>query len=260
MLTAGKSIATVRNNLAMARSVFDVAVQNRHVRANPVAGIKASTARRQGEETQPWEPFSLEEARTLLLAARSLPAPQRWAVWLMALTGARMNEVLQADVTDFGYEDGIPFLAIHGKGPDKSLKNRHSRRRIALHPSLIKEGLFDYLAKLPQDGPAFGDIPMDSFGKRSGTFTKTYSRWQRGKVGITDKLKVAHSWRHFFEDQARGAGMQEDVRERYVGHQVGSKVGNRYGHGIPLAVFAEAVAKIPALLPGPRPDGVTSSS
>lgn len=63
------------------------------------------------------------------------------------------------------------------------------------------------------------------------------------KLGITDRRKVFHSFRHTFKDACRRARIPEAVHDALTGHASGS-VGRRYGSGQPVEVLAEAVAKL----------------
>ena len=121
-------------------------------------------------------------------------------------------------------------------------------------PALLAEGLLEYVADLPKDGPLFPKVTPDRFGKRGGNGTKTLGRWVREKVGITDKRKAPnHSWRHRFEDQCRKVGVSREIRFAIQGHSVGA-VGDTYGsEGYPLKVLAAAIEKLPNPLDEPDP-------
>jgi integrase len=123
-------------------------------------------------------------------------------------------------------------LHIHADGKDRTLKTPHSERMVPLHPALIAEGFLDYVASLPVGSPLFPDVRPDKFGSRGGTLTKTHGYWVRRKVGITDKSKdPAHAWRHRFEDQARRAGVPQNVTDALLGHLNAMNESEGYGRG-----------------------------
>ena len=63
--------------------------------------------------------------------------------------------------------------------------------------------------------------------KQSGQWTKWFNRRLRS-IGITDKRKVFHSFRHLFKDALRSAGVPEDLNDALTGHS-NSSVGRGYG-------------------------------
>ena len=65
-------------------------------------------------------------------AAQQEKGGKRWVPWLLAFTGARMEEVCQALTTDIRQEAGIWYLDINESDPGKSLKNPGSARKVRL--------------------------------------------------------------------------------------------------------------------------------
>lgn len=118
--------------------------------------------------------------------------------WLLAFTGARLEEVCQSLVPDIREDRGVWYLDINADHETKSLKNAGSARMVPLHPALIEVGFLDYIRTLPADGPLFPDLSPDRFGRRGGNGTKIIGRWVRAS-GITDPRKAPnHAWRHRF--------------------------------------------------------------
>ena len=58
-------------------------------------------------------------------------------------------------------------------------------------------------------------------------WTKWFGRYLRS-VGITDRRKVFHSFRHSFKDALRAADVSEDLNDALLG-QKNSSVGRTYG-------------------------------
>ncbi|WP_110805045.1 site-specific integrase [Rhodobacter viridis] len=74
-----------------------------------------------------------------------------WVNLLLVYTGARRSEIAGLQATDLSEENGIPFISVrpnHLRG----LKNRHSKRRIPLHPHLIEEGFLEFVEKARNRG------------------------------------------------------------------------------------------------------------
>jgi hypothetical protein len=77
-----------------------------------------------------------------------------------------------------------------------------------------------------------GEVCGVPSGTLKGTATKKHGRWVRRTVGITDKSKdPAHAWRHRFEDQARRAGVPQNVTDGLLGHLNAANESEGYGRG-----------------------------
>ena len=253
-LADGRSTKTVANEIGELRPIWSWARRNRKLTfaENPFASLAPRTKRR---SRGPRGPFTEEEASRILEAARrETSAMLRWLPWLLAFTGCRIGEACQAvreDVQRVG-GDGPWFLHVHAEGDGRTLKTTHSERMIPLHPALIAEGFLDHIARLPGVSPLFPDVRPDKFGSRGGTATKAHGRWVRRTVGIEDISKdPAHAWRHRFEDQARRAGVPQNVTDALLGHLNTMNESEGYGRGFRFMPDATApwVAKMaPPLL------------
>ena len=93
----------------------------------------------------------------------------------------------------------------------------------------------------------FPDLKADSRGRLSGNWSKWWGRWTRRELGITDRRKVFHSFRHGWKDAARAAGVDVAISDAITGHSMagaGAGYGTRGNAGYPLRVLQEAVEKI----------------
>ena len=248
LLAQGRGAHTVENHIAAARALFSWAVDNNRVPANPFIGVKVASNGDHGERSR--LPYSDEEARRLLEAARLQKGARRWVPWLLAYTGGRVEEVCQPLVSDVKKEGGIWFLDINADAAGKSIKNIGSARKIPLHPALIREGFLKYVQALNPKGPLFSDLKVDRFGKRGMNYSKVYGRWQRA-LGITDPKKVAHSFRHRFKDLCRNAGIDKPTHDALTGHAA-SDVSDDYGLGYSLATLAKAIRRLPDQMAQPK--------
>ena len=231
--------------VAPVKAIFATAEAEGVLTSNPFAGLRIALKADKTKE-KPRRKYKDKEPALLLRAARKRTDALRWLTWLMAYTGARINELAQLRKEDVQRERGIDFLGITGsdeKGHE--IKTSASRRKVPIHRALIAEGFLKFVVKAP-NGWLFSDLPAGRYGKRGDAASKRYGRWARGEVGITDTRATAHSWRHRMEDQLREVEAPQEVKDGIIGHALKGQ-GGSYGDGPPLRVKAKWLAKVPVV-------------
>ena len=242
LAAGGKGPKTVKNHVDIIHALYGHALANERLqrRDNPAHGVKVA---QRADPAKRRLPFDETDAALILNAARGERGAKRWIPWLLAFTGARLDEVCQARKSDVRREAGIWYLDInfeHGK----KLKNVGSARKVPLHRAILDESFEEYVRSLPGDSLLFPELTPDRFGSPGSKATKVIGRWTRG-LGITDPRKApCHSWRHRFKDICRRAGIEKAIHDALTGHASGD-VGDQYGLGYPLETLAEAIAKLP---------------
>jgi integrase len=148
LLGSGKAAKTVKNHIDVVGALYRSALDNERLQRsdNPAKGVRVA-----GRQIRPKErlPFTDEEAALILQAARREAGVKRWVPWLLAFTGARLDEVCQAYTSDVRKDQGIWYLDIN-ENYGKRLKNADSVRKVPLHHALLEEGLLDYVQSLPE--------------------------------------------------------------------------------------------------------------
>jgi integrase len=172
-----------------------------------------------------------------------------WLFLLGLTSGARLEEVGQAHLSDVKEDDGVLFIDIEdriidqaglaGDAPAKSLKNEGSRRVVPIHPRLLALGFKEYCDALRKLGATmlFPDLKANQFGK----YTKEASRRANrviNKCASADMRLVFHSLRHKFKDEGRAARVQDSILDQICGHAPAT-VGARYGEGVDLRSLQE---------------------
>ncbi len=236
------SPATVRKCLGALSAVLRWGKKEGYLALNPAEDITVS-AKRDPEEGR--QPYSADDLRTLFsrdaCEARKERPPDTWLPWLALYTGARLEELGQLRVSDVREEEGVPYLAIEA-GDGKKLKTRSSRRRIPLHPELIRLGFIAFVESQRNQGEQrlFPELRATPFSLTAG-WSKYWGKHARD-LGVADKRKTFHSFRHGWKDAAR-AVMSEEHHDAITGHSNGS-VGRSYGRGVPLKVLAESMSRL----------------
>jgi integrase len=244
LLASGIGPKTVKNHVDIVHALYNSALTNERLQRkdNPAHGVKVA---QRPDPAKRRLPFDEADAALILQASRHEQGAKRWLPWLLAFTGARLDEVCQARKSDVRQEAGIWYLDINFE-QGKKLKNVGSARRVHLHRAVLDEGFEEYVRSLPEDSLMFPELSPDRFGSPGGKATKVIGRWTRS-LGITDP---SHSWRHRFKDACRGAGIEKAIHDALTGH-ASSDVGDQYGGlGYPLETLAEAIEKLPVPMLG----------
>lgn len=182
--------------------------------------------------------YTVEQAERVLLEARKCNvAYQRWVPWLLAYSGARVNEILQLTKEDF-FQVGSDWFYHIRHGGERTTKTKRSRR-VPVHPALVDEGLIDFVMSCPA-GKLFREKRMDG----------NLRDWIREKV-LPDlpepKPGPNHGFRHLFEDLRLGA-IESDA-SKYITGRADKNSAAKYGKSMAmLPALAREMAKFPRFL------------
>ena len=157
------------------------------------------------------------------------------------------SELGQARVEDVKEGEGVRYLDISDSSEGKSVKTASSRRRVPIHPKLVRLGFLHYVEerKKAKDDRLFPALQQDRFGKWTQNWSKWWGRYAREQAGIADPRKVFHSFRHTFKNVARQCAIPEDIHDAITGHSSGSGgVGRTYGGAYPLKPLGAAMKKL----------------
>lgn len=122
------------------------------------------------------------------------------------------------------------FTFVEEKAIGKTLKTKGSARTVPVHPSLVRQGWLSHVdGTRRSDGEKawlFPQIAPTQLGALQA-WSKWFNRRLR-TLGVTDRQKVFHSFRHLFKDALRAARIPEDLNDALTGHS-NSTVGRGYG-------------------------------
>lgn len=237
--------------LGAVSAILGYAADNALLEANPASRVKVAMGEVKEDSRLSYE---LEHLRVIFRfpifgeGARPKGGGGEAAKWLPLLglfTGARLEEIGQCAVADCKEEAGIPYLDLRIVEAGKKRKRNTSRRKVPVHPELIRLGFLAYV----EERRKAGDTRLFPQLKSERTeVTAAWSQWwgrYARKHGITDKRRVFHSFRHSFKDAGRAVPVPGAILDALQGHRSGQGEGANYGSaGYPLKLLATEMAKI----------------
>lgn len=200
--------------------------------------------------------FTKDEVQTILSAAlavssqsregESLRNAKRWVPWLMAYSGARVNEVTQLRKQDVFERDGAWVMRIT---PEAGTVKTKTYRLVPIHSHLIEQG-FASFAKSQPDGPLFYDPARrrtdTAINRQANSLGSKVAAWVRS-LGIDKALKPNHAWRHYFSSYALRHGMNPTISDVITGHVSSNVKEKTYLAGLreQVDLLAQEMEKLP---------------
>ena len=162
----------------------------------------------------------------------------RWLPVMALYTGARSNELAHLELEDCFDFLGLPIFDFNFLGPHKSLKTDASERKTPVHPDLIALGLWERVDRLRKAGET-KLFPGLSFTAENGPANAGQSAFSRHleRLSITARgsgIVGLHSFRDTVINTLTLAGVHEEVRKQYVGHEAGTTDDHHQSYGIDL--------------------------
>lgn len=253
LLEQGKSIATIQKQINLLKAIYEVAVANDLVRHNPFTGVKLVKPKVVQKARVPFDNDDLKRIFNSSIYTNG-DRPRRGAgeaaFWLPLIalwSGMRLEEIGQLNVDDIREADGCHFIDItDGIGSGKSIKTLSSRRRVPIHEELVKCGFLDFVVEQRDAGETRLFPKLVSTEKRQKTsgWSQWFGGYLRNVLGITDRRKTFHSFRHGFKDACRECHIPKEIHNQLTGHSSGD-VGDSYGgDAFPLAPLADAIQRL----------------
>ena len=230
---AGLSPASVARKLTAVAGWYAWLAWRGHIAASPAAGIARPKA---GPQPSATPGLTGEQALELLHAADTAPGPQRARtaalVAVLLFTGARVSEVIGADVEDLGTEQRRRVLRVtRGDG----------RRRSLTLPAAATARIDAYLAARPGLASGSPDSPRVLFATGTGGRLFAADVWRvvrrlAARAGLPDDLAGRlgpEAMRHSFATLYLDAGGSLSDLQQVMGH-ADPRTTRRYdrdGHG-----------------------------
>ena len=215
---------TIDKHISILGTFFKWAIGKGYVHGkNVFEGQKIqTTAQREADTEAARQPFSDADLQKIFSpeSYRTRKSPHEfWFPLIGLFSGLRLNEIAQLYLTDIAEVNGIWTFDINKNAPDKKLKNVTSRRLVPVHPQLLALGFLEFLEDMKKLGKPrmFSQLSYveGSYGRQPGRSFADYLT----SIGITEKEKVFHSFRHTFNDNLKQVALLADeARSELMGH------------------------------------------
>jgi integrase len=163
---------------------------------------------------------------------RTREAHVRWGAVIGLYTGARAGEVSQLFLRDFDTEAKTPTVKITNESEGQSVKT-DTQRCIPIHPDLIRLGLLERVKALRESGEErlFPGVRLDGKAGPGNALVKGFSYLLRN-LGLGPRRKNGTLGHHGFRKSVVGAfqaaGVSDDKRRAFLGHEPGDVHGINY--------------------------------
>jgi integrase len=243
-------VSTRRDYLNFVKSVFTFAEENEYISKNPVVtGIIPPKKKNTRDKRLTFDdPSDLENIFSPdLFLYWSKDHPSRFWIPLLALyTGCRLEEMASLYCEDVFEHKGIWCIDINDNH-DRKVKNHNAIRSVPLHPILVKDLKFpQYVATVETDGHqrVFPELYVANF-KYGHEFSKRFGYYLKNKVGINDKKKTFHSFRHTVSDHLYKKLVMESLVEELTGRAGKTETRKTYTKGYRVdTLYEECILKL----------------
>lgn len=230
-LGAGVAPTTVLREINVIRAVFTKAIRELSLNINnQFSGIEIPKGNRNAKDRIP---YTKEEIQLLITEALRLDDEQRRIALVLALTGARLAEIVGLRKTDFDATNRSIHIREHAA---RSIKTEQSNRVVPLLPLA-----FEALSKQAKE--ARGDYLFTSYASDKGTnadsASATLNKWAKKHVDG----KTMHCFRHALRDLLRAVMCPESVSKEIGGWSSTHDVSVQYGQGYPVKLKLEWLSK-----------------
>ena len=225
--------STVNNLLAQLRAVMTWAVRAEKLAKQHTDKLKLTKGADSARVA-----FLRGQVETLMAHTNALPSSswERWALSLLAVTGARVGEVSYLTKADIKQVEGLWCIDINEDEDGKSIKNKHSKRRVPLVDGALGFNLSAFLEAVEK-----GALPSDH-GINPGKASKRLNQMLRDALGESKgENQTLHSLRHHMISSMEAAGVPVAFAQAAAGQSSGTIAYDTYGSGSPIQRVYEAL-------------------
>jgi integrase len=245
----------VKNLIAL----FNFAIESGFINENPAAKLSSKAYKNQlPAQAEKRRRFDISELNALLRSElfsafstrkhlKNRNIEDAWLTLLGLFSGARLGELCQLHVSDFFTEEGRHgFRITQDLEKGQTLKNANSKRRVPIHPDLIKVGFLDYVERTKRSGSEHlfplinkNNDPKDAASKRF--------RYTLSKLNLNDSRARLnfHGLRHtlnYYSWKAGDAIVPRDSIDRILGWSK-DQMADRYGGEVAFRKLHDDLSK-----------------
>jgi integrase len=244
--------ATINKGRGILAAIFSTAVKNGRLEKNPFFKMEKLEVPESEEES----PYTIEELKVIFDSPVFTQGfrPKRFngeaSFWLPLLglyTAGRVNELGQLYVEDIKVEDDIHYIIIKPDSATKRTVKDNKKRRVPLHPDLIKMGFLDYFAKIKAEGyiQLFPELKVTrDDGKLADKWGAWWSSFVRKELHIARIPQPFHAFRHTFIEHGKRTMTNYEARSKLEGHAINTE-GDKYGNSLyPLGTLNDEIKKL----------------
>jgi integrase len=248
----GLTPKTINKKIAALNSLFEDAQRAGHFpEAAPLPTRGQLFAKKAvAKAAKSWLPFDDADLEAIFAPERFLLAKkphEHWVPLLLLHQGLRVGEASQLRTDDVAEATGYWTLRVSDEAPGTRTKTQAAKRVVPLHPALLELGLPDYLADVRRltGGEAFlfpylNTKSVNGMGDVPGAALNAYLA-----SVLKHARKRSHSFRHTVNDRLKQAGVTEEVRCEFVGHEYETTNSSVYASRLNACAMADIV--FPAL-------------
>ncbi len=194
-------------------------------------------------------------------AVKPYSKPDRnWRFWMPLLSlhmGMRPNEICQMLITDIKKTNkGNWYVDVvasdeddedNAKTPNlKTIKTQTSRRKIPIHPELLKIGFIEFVKRpsVAKEQRLFSNLKPDMYGNFARYPLKRFNETYLPKAIKLEPRQSFYSFRHSFRDALRASKAHADTLRALGGWSQGSNISDNYGNNSNPDFHVEAIGKV----------------
>ena len=212
----------VNKKLGHLSVLFEWAIGNGHVNANPVKGTRIGTKSKEARKVEHYDPFTSGDLKAIF-NPKTYPGYAskehfKWIPLLLLYTGARPDEIASLPLDNVRREKAgrvnIDYFAITAG------KTTSSLRKVPLHKVIRESGFMDYLAQRRKEEP--GGMLFPELRPTKNGYIKNVSRRFNenylAELRITASTKRLYSFRSTFITRMSELNVHPAMLMALVGH------------------------------------------
>lgn len=191
---------------------------------NPFTKLTVTGKSSKTDQIEKRSPFTIKEVIALRTRVHEKATKPMLPliVDVLAMTGARLNEILKLRIEDVFIDDDIPHIFIRAY-ESHNLKTTDSRRRVPLYGVALEA------VKKAVEANKCQKMLFGEYGEKTTNTSASAVLMKHVRTVTEDDKKVLYSLRHTLVDVMRGSHIPRDIYMSMFGHTAGNGISDIYG-------------------------------